>query len=97
MVEGFDSHSQGVGEAFGLAGDNHELLEIHIVPSVHTAIEYVHHRDRKGLTHWGHPSTGIEESQANRRLRGAQANDTARIPLAPKLAFESVPSRSIMI
>ena len=44
MVD-FTAHPQALREGGGTHGGNHELLDFHIVGSVRTAVENVHHRD----------------------------------------------------
>ena len=48
-MEDLSAHAQGLAPALGAHGHDHELLDVHVVGGVRTAIQNVHHGHGQGL------------------------------------------------
>jgi hypothetical protein len=90
-VEDFGADLQGVAETFGARGDDHELLEVHVVVGVRAAVEDVHHRDGE-RARAGAPEVAVERhfEVGRARARRGQRDGEQGVGAELRLVFGAV-------
>ena len=92
-VEGLGSVAQGLGEAGGADGHDHELLEVHAVVGVLAAVEDVHHRHRQPHRPRA-AEVGIQRQLGRGRRGPGHRHRNAEDRVGPELALDG---RSVQV